>query len=84
MTLQLRPLHKVFGAEASGIDLTQPLTDADRRAINAAMNEHAVLVFRGQPLSAQQQIAFADGVRPARHRPEARLPAQGAARGRSG
>ena len=64
MTLQLRPLHKVFGAEASGIDLTQPLTDADRRAINAAMNEHAVLVFRGQPLSAQQQITFATAFGP--------------------
>lgn len=64
MPLTLRPLTPVFGAEASGIDLTRPLADADRRAINAAMNEHAVLVFRGQPLTAQQQIAFATSFGP--------------------
>ena len=38
MPLQLKPLHPVFVAEASGIDLTQPLAPADVRAINAAMN----------------------------------------------
>jgi alpha-ketoglutarate-dependent 2,4-dichlorophenoxyacetate dioxygenase len=59
MSLQLKPLHRVFVAEASGLDLTQPLADADVRAINAAMNEYAVLVWRGQPLTAQQQVDFA-------------------------
>ena len=58
MTLQLTPLHPVFAAEAIGIDLTQPLSPADVEAVNAAMNEHAVLVFRGQPLTAEQQIEF--------------------------
>lgn len=57
--LQLKPIHPVFGAEASGLDLTRPLAPEDVRAINAAMNEHAVLVFRGQPLTAQQQLDFA-------------------------
>ena len=46
MNLQIKPLHPVFFAEASGLDLTQPLADADVRAINAAMNEHAVLLWR--------------------------------------
>lgn len=59
MSLQLRPIHPVFVAEASGIDLTQPVSLADVKAINAAMNQHAVLVFRGQPLTAQQQLDFA-------------------------
>ena len=59
MALQLKPIHPVFGAEASGIDLRQPLSEGDAKAINAAMNEHAVLVFRGQPLTAQEQINFA-------------------------
>lgn len=59
MGLQLKPLHQVFVAEASGLDLTRPLTPAEVRAVNAAMNEHAVLVFRGQPLTAQQQLDFA-------------------------
>jgi alpha-ketoglutarate-dependent 2,4-dichlorophenoxyacetate dioxygenase len=59
MTLKLTPLHPVFAAEASGIDLTQALSPADARAINAAMNQYAVLVWRGQPLTQQQQIQFA-------------------------
>ena len=59
MTLTLEPLHDVFAAEASGVDLTAPIAPATARAINAAMNEHAVLVFRGQPLTQVQQIAFA-------------------------
>jgi alpha-ketoglutarate-dependent 2,4-dichlorophenoxyacetate dioxygenase len=59
MSLQLKPLHPVFAAEASGLDLTQPLSGEDVRAINAAMNRYAVLVWRGQPLTAQQQLNFA-------------------------
>jgi len=64
MTLHLKPLHPVFAAEASGIDITQPLSDADVGAINAGMNEYAVLVFRDQPLGTQQQIDFASSFGP--------------------
>lgn len=64
MSLQLKPLHPVFVAEASGLDLTQPLADADVRAINAAMNKYAVLVWRGQPLTPQQQLNFAKSFGP--------------------
>ena len=64
MSLHIRPLHKVFAAEGSGIDLTRPVSAGDVRAINAAMNEHAVLVFRGQPLTAQQQVNFAQSFGP--------------------
>lgn len=64
MPLQTRPLHPVFAAEASGIDLTKPLSPTDVRAINAAMNEHGVLVWRGQPLTSQQQIDFATSFGP--------------------
>ncbi len=59
MSLTLTPLHPVLAAEASGLDLTQPLSLADAKAVNAAMNEYGVLVFRDQPLSEAQQIAFA-------------------------
>jgi alpha-ketoglutarate-dependent 2,4-dichlorophenoxyacetate dioxygenase len=64
MSLQLKPLHSVFAAEASGIDLTAPLTGEDRRAINAAMDQYAVLVWRKQPLTQQQQIQFATAFGP--------------------
>ena len=59
MGLQLKPLHPLFGAEASGIDIGKPIDTESVRAIDAAMDKHAVLVFRGQPLDQDQQIAFA-------------------------
>ena len=64
MSLQLKPLHPLFVAEASGIDITRPLADAEVRQINAAMNQYAVLVWRGQPLTGQQQIDFAKSFGP--------------------
>lgn len=64
MALQLHPLHPLFAAEASGVDLTQPLSDDDRKQINAAMNKYAVLVWRGQPLTEPQQVAFAKSFGP--------------------
>ncbi|MBS0336476.1 MAG: TauD/TfdA family dioxygenase [Proteobacteria bacterium] len=59
MTLSLKPLHPLFAAEAGGVDLTQPLPEDAIRAIDAAMDRYAVLVFRGQPLSQAEQIALA-------------------------
>lgn len=64
MPLTLKPLHPVFAAEASGLDLTRPISRAEACAINAAMNQYAVLVWRGQPLTAAQQIAFASSFGP--------------------
>jgi alpha-ketoglutarate-dependent 2,4-dichlorophenoxyacetate dioxygenase len=64
MTLGLKPLHPVFVAEATGLDLTRPISRADACEINAAMNRYGVLVWRGQPLTAQQQIAFATAFGP--------------------
>ena len=64
MPLTLKPLHPVFAAEASGLDLTRPISRAEACAINAAMNQYAILVWRGQPLTAAQQIAFASSFGP--------------------
>ena len=57
-TLSLKPLSP-FAAQASGIDLTRPLTPEQVREIEHAMDLHAVLVFRQQPLTQSQQIDFA-------------------------
>ena len=64
MTLQLKPLHPLFVAEASGLDLSQALSPQDVKHINAAMNQYAVLVWRGQPLTARQQINFTESFGP--------------------
>jgi alpha-ketoglutarate-dependent 2,4-dichlorophenoxyacetate dioxygenase len=61
--LNLKPLHP-FAAEASGIDLREPLSPAQVKAIEDAMDQHAVLVWRNQPLTQDQQIAFAKALGP--------------------
>jgi alpha-ketoglutarate-dependent 2,4-dichlorophenoxyacetate dioxygenase len=48
-----------FVAELSGIDLAQTLQPAERDKIEAAINRYAVVVFRGQTLTDEQQIDFA-------------------------
>jgi alpha-ketoglutarate-dependent 2,4-dichlorophenoxyacetate dioxygenase len=59
MSLALRKLHPLFAAEASGVDLR---TVHDRQTldeIRAGMDAFAVLVFREQPFSDEEQLAFA-------------------------
>jgi alpha-ketoglutarate-dependent 2,4-dichlorophenoxyacetate dioxygenase len=58
MSLQFRPLHSDFGAEVRGLDLTQPLGPEQVASVNAAMDEHGILLFRGQALTPDQQMAF--------------------------
>ena len=58
MTLTIRPLHPTIGGEVGGVDLRQPLSDDDVAAIDAGMDRFAVLVFPGQDLTDEQQVAF--------------------------
>jgi alpha-ketoglutarate-dependent 2,4-dichlorophenoxyacetate dioxygenase len=48
----------VFAGEVSGVDITRPLSRDDVAAIDAGMDRHAVLVFRGQSLTDDAQRAF--------------------------
>ncbi len=57
--MQIVPSPDVIGAEIQGVDLAQPLSDADFRQIEAAFNRHAVICFPGQQWSEPQMIAFA-------------------------
>ncbi|TMH70386.1 MAG: TauD/TfdA family dioxygenase, partial [Betaproteobacteria bacterium] len=59
VALSFRKLHPQFAAEAGTIDLRKVEDRATLDAIRAGMDEYAVLVFRGQPLSDQDQLAFA-------------------------
>jgi alpha-ketoglutarate-dependent 2,4-dichlorophenoxyacetate dioxygenase len=58
MAIDARPVHPCLGAEIGGVDLTRALSAAAFAAIEAALNRYAVLIFRDQPLSDEQQIAF--------------------------
>ncbi len=57
--LRLKKLSEGFGLEAAGVDLAQPLSEAQFRAIEDAFFAGQVLVFRGQKLTAEQFLAFA-------------------------
>ena len=56
--LTIKPLHPLFVAEITGIDLTVPVAVEDFCAIWEAFNEHQILVFRDQPFDDASQIAF--------------------------
>ncbi len=58
MPVSIRAIQPAFAGEVSGIDITQPLSQADVAAIEAGMDKFAVLVFRGQKLTDAQQMAF--------------------------
>jgi alpha-ketoglutarate-dependent 2,4-dichlorophenoxyacetate dioxygenase len=47
-----------FAGIVTGIDLTQPLTSEQISASEAGMDRYAVLVFRDQPLTDEQQCAY--------------------------
>jgi alpha-ketoglutarate-dependent 2,4-dichlorophenoxyacetate dioxygenase len=59
LTLAFRKLHPHFVAEVSGIDLRQAHDPELLERLRAGMDEHAVLVFRDQPLTNDEQLAFA-------------------------
>ena len=59
MELSIRQLHPLFVGEVSGIAIAKPLDAATVAALNAAIDRYAVLVFRGQRLDDETQMAFA-------------------------
>ena len=56
--IKVTPLHPHVGAEVKGVDLTRPVGGDVLSAIIEAFNRHAVLVFPGQAISNEHQIAF--------------------------
>ena len=68
MTLQFHKLHPVFAAEASAVDLRAVHDAATLERIRAGMDEHAVLVFRDQAFSSEEQLDFATRLDGALHR----------------
>lgn len=59
MALTVRKLHSMFAGEAGGVDISVPFDRPTGDAVMAALDEHAVLVFRGRKLDEEAQIAFA-------------------------
>src|SRR5436190_11771221 len=58
MAVSIRQLHDVFAGEVSGVDITKQLKADEVAAIEAGMDRYAILVFRDQNISDEQQMAF--------------------------
>lgn len=64
MALSIRQIGPGFVGEASGLDLTKPLSPEDIAAINAGMDCYAVLIFHDQRFTDEQQLAFTQSLGP--------------------
>ena len=58
MSVRINPLHPLFVGQVSGVDLSVSLDPDEVRAIDAGMDQYAVLVFHDQVLTDEQQVAF--------------------------
>ena len=58
MSISVIQLHQDFVAELSGVDLRNPLEKDNFSEISKALDRWAVLIFRNQNLTDEQQIAF--------------------------
>jgi len=67
MALTFRPLHPLFAAEVSPVDLKQVRDSSTLAEIRAGMDEHAVLVFRDQVWSDAEHLDFAQRLDGALH-----------------
>ncbi|MGI9425740.1 MAG: TauD/TfdA dioxygenase family protein [Hyphomicrobiaceae bacterium] len=58
MAAEVVPLSEACGAEICNVDVTKPLSNDDVSVITSAFNNHKVLLFRQQPMSAEQLRDF--------------------------
>ena len=58
--LKAMPLSGSIGAEIRGIDLAEPLSDAQMADVRQALLDHLVIFFRDQQITPEQEIAFAE------------------------
>ncbi len=58
--VEVLPVDAPIGAEIRGVDLSKPLDDDTFAAVENAFNEHAVIWFRDQTITPEQQVAFSE------------------------
>jgi alpha-ketoglutarate-dependent 2,4-dichlorophenoxyacetate dioxygenase len=64
VNIKVKPLHPLFAAEMTGVDLRTPPPPELVESIDAAMDQYAVVVVRDQYLDDDQQLAFARAMGP--------------------
>jgi alpha-ketoglutarate-dependent 2,4-dichlorophenoxyacetate dioxygenase len=73
MALLIESASGDFVRHASGVDLTQPLSDGQVADIVQALDKYAVLIFPKQPVTEQQQVAFTSRFGPLDYGPQRAL-----------
>src|SRR6185503_12729254 len=58
MAITATRIGQHFAARIDGVDVGAPLDEATWKEIRAAFDEHSVLLFRGQRLDDERQVAF--------------------------
>ncbi|HEX7953689.1 MAG TPA: TauD/TfdA family dioxygenase [Burkholderiales bacterium] len=58
MIVPIEPARAGFAGEVLGMDLRKPVSREEVAAIDAGMDRYGVLVFRDQPISDDEQMAF--------------------------
>ena len=58
MAITIHAIRPGFAGEVAGVDLRTPISKQDVAAIEAGMDRYAVLVFRDQRISDDEQMAF--------------------------
>ena len=58
MSIDVEPMHPLFVAKVTGVELARPVPAADFALLEAAIDRYAVLIFPGQAIDDDQQIAF--------------------------
>jgi taurine dioxygenase len=56
---EVKPLTPLIGAEIVGVDLREPITPELQAELHRALLEWKVIFFRNQPITSEQQLAFA-------------------------
>jgi alpha-ketoglutarate-dependent 2,4-dichlorophenoxyacetate dioxygenase len=62
MPITIRQIGPCLAGEVDGIDMRTPLTAKEVAAIHAGMDRYAVLVFHGQDITDDQQLAFSQSL----------------------
>lgn len=60
--MNVRKIAGALGAELQGVDLAQPLSPQQAREVRQALLDHGVIFLRGQRLTADQFLAFAQAM----------------------
>ncbi len=71
--MEIRRLAAALGAQVDGVDLRPPLDDAVVRTLHGALLDHQVLLFPGQDLTDDEQLALASQFGPVSIYPVSRL-----------